>query len=145
MDADRWLDDFFTEDVSLQYANNPIIHGTDVRAMFKMVFAKLDLMTHEILYFGKALSPCSMEDGAVPFTFVPDVVCLDLVESKIYQAATIRYVVKGDDPERDVIQIPGFAVFFLRHQKDGTRPRLYRAETYLNPTEVFARIAEKGL
>lgn len=68
----------------------------------------------------------------------------DVVESKIYQAATIRYLVKGDDPERDVIQIPGFAVFFLR-QTDGERPKLFRAETYLNPTEVFARIAEKGL
>ncbi|KEF58658.1 uncharacterized protein A1O9_06584, partial [Exophiala aquamarina CBS 119918] len=118
LDADRWLDDFFTEDISLQYSNNPVIHGTDVRAMFKMVFAKLDLMTHEVLYF-------------------------DVVESKIYQAATIRYLVKGDDPNRDVIEIPGFAVFFLRQQKDGERPKLFRAETYLNPTGIFARIAEK--
>lgn len=68
----------------------------------------------------------------------------DVVDSKIYQAATIRYLVKGDNPERDVIEIPGFAVFFLRH-KDGERPKLSRAETYLNPTEVFGRIAEKGL
>ncbi|KAK5046683.1 hypothetical protein LTR84_007444 [Exophiala bonariae] len=119
LDADRWLDEFFTEDVSLQYSNNPVIQGPSVRAMFKTVFAKLDVMTHEVLYF-------------------------DVVGSKIYQAAKIRYVVKGDDPERDVIEIPGFAVFFLRERHE-ERPKLYRAETYLNPTEIFSRITEKGL
>jgi hypothetical protein len=109
--------------------------------MFKVVFAKLDLMTHEVVYFGTVsflLEWC----WAIPMTLWCGV--SDVVGSKIYQSATIRYLVKGDDPERDVIEIPGFAVFFLQ-QKNGERPKLSRAETYLNPTEVFSRIAEKGL
>lgn len=110
--------------------------------MFKMVFAKLDLMTHEILYFGMGfpsyLVRCLRQHNLTNCDL------LDVVGSKIYQAARIRYVVKGDDPDHDVIDIPGFAVFFLR-KTDGGRLKLYRAETYLNPTEVFSRIAEKGL
>lgn len=109
--------------------------------MFKTVFAKLDVMTHEILYFGTSFSFLHVAFEPTQMTYCG---MLDVVGSKIYQAAQIRYVVKGDDPERDVIEIPGFAVFFLR-EREGERPKLYRAETYLNPTEVFSRIAEKGL
>jgi hypothetical protein len=54
LDADKWLDDFFTDDASLQYANNPVIYGSTVREMFKTVFAKLDIMTHEVVDFGQS-------------------------------------------------------------------------------------------
>jgi hypothetical protein len=35
------------------------------------------------------------------------------------QSAAMRYLVKGGDPEKDVITIPGFAVFFGRRGDDG--------------------------
>lgn len=106
-----------TEDVELQYANNPVIKGADVQAMFGQVLPQLDLMEHEIVYF-------------------------DYVEPKIYQAARIRYLVKGDDPSQ-VIEIPGFATFFVREEAGGSL-KCYRSEVYLDPTPVFARMAEKS-
>ena len=104
--------------------------------MFKDVFAKLDQMTHEVNYFGLSTrfwrTHDWTDDGPRP----------DFVEPKIYQAATIRYVVKGDDAEKDAITIPGFAVFSTRVGDDGRR-RCYRAETFLDPSPVFRRIGEK--
>ncbi|KAJ5674554.1 uncharacterized protein N7477_004488 [Penicillium maclennaniae] len=100
LDADRWLDEFMTEDVEMQYANNAVIKGSEIR------------------YF-------------------------DYVAPRIYQAATIRYLVKGDNPVTDEITIPGFAVFSVRKDDDG-RVKCYRAETFLEPSAVFQRIAEKS-
>ncbi|VUC28707.1 unnamed protein product [Clonostachys rosea] len=119
LDADYWLDNYFTENASLQYANSPVISGPSVRQMFKEVFKKLDLMEHEVLYF-------------------------DVVGDRIYQAAKIRYLVKGDDPGQGVIEIPGFAVFNVEHG-EGEKIRCYKAEIFLDPSPVFKRIAEKGL
>ena len=31
LDADKWLNRFFTDDAALQYANNPVISGMEVR------------------------------------------------------------------------------------------------------------------
>jgi hypothetical protein len=31
LDADLWLDNFYTEDISLQYANLPVLSGVSVR------------------------------------------------------------------------------------------------------------------
>ena len=107
-----------TEDVELQYANNPVIKGSEVRQMFKSVFGQLEMMTHEIIYF-------------------------DYVPPRIYQAATIRYLIQGDNVDTDVVEIPGFAVFYVK--KDGSRSlKCYRAETYLDPSPVFQRISEKS-
>jgi hypothetical protein len=61
-----------TDDVELQYANNPTIKGGEVRQMLKAVFSELDKMDHHILYF-------------------------DYVPPRIYQSATIWYLVKGDN------------------------------------------------
>ncbi len=83
-----------TEDVELQYANNPVIKGEEVRAMFGQVLPQLDLMEHKVVYF-------------------------DYVAPKIYQAARIRYRVKGDEPHQD-IDIPGFAVFYVRDDDKGS-------------------------
>ncbi|CAG8123767.1 unnamed protein product [Penicillium salamii] len=116
LDADRWLDEFMTEDVEMQYANSPVIKGSEVRQMFKTVLGQLDIMTHEVRYF-------------------------DYVAPRIYQAATIRYLVKGDNHDTDEITIPGFAVFSVR--EDDGRIKCYRAETFLDPSAVFQRIAEK--
>ncbi|KAJ5937518.1 hypothetical protein N7454_003860 [Penicillium verhagenii] len=64
LDTDRWLSEFMTDDVEMQYANNPVIKGSEVRHMFKTVLGQLDMMAHEIRYF-------------------------DYVAPRIYQAATI--------------------------------------------------------
>lgn len=107
-----------TDDIELQYANNPVLKGPEVKAMFTSVFQQLSLMEHKILYF-------------------------DFVPPRIYQAAQIRYRVVGDpnDGSQD-IEIPGFATFFVREGSDG-RLKCYRAETFLDPSQVFARIAQK--
>jgi hypothetical protein len=106
-----------TDDVEMQYANSPVIKGSEVRQMFKTVLGQLGMMTHEIRYF-------------------------DYVAPRIYQAATIRYLVKGDSLD-DEITIPGFAVFFVRKDDAGC-VRCYRAETFLDASAVFRRIAEKS-
>jgi hypothetical protein len=67
---------------------------------------------------------------------------LDVVGSRIYQSASIRYLIKGDDPAKDIITIPGFAVFFIRTTDDG-QIRCYKAETFLDPSPVFQRIVKK--
>ncbi|KAJ5801474.1 uncharacterized protein N7518_003542 [Penicillium psychrosexuale] len=118
LNTDQWLDEFMTDDVEMQYANNPVIKGSEVRQMFKAVLGQLDMMTHEIRYF-------------------------DYVAPRIYQAATIRYLVKGDSLDTDQITIPGFAVFSVRKDDDG-RVKCYRAETFLEPSALFQRMAEKS-
>ncbi|KAL2423656.1 hypothetical protein ABEF95_001741 [Exophiala dermatitidis] len=117
LDAESWCGEFMTEDIELQYANNPVLKGAEVRAMFEQVFPQLDLMEHEILYF-------------------------DFVAPRIYQATRIRYRVKGDLPSQDII-IPAFGTFYMREDHDGSL-KCYRAETFLDPSPVFARMAEKS-
>ncbi|EXJ79469.1 hypothetical protein A1O3_08971, partial [Capronia epimyces CBS 606.96] len=117
LDAAAWCGEFMTDDIELQYANNPVVKGADVRTMFEQVFPQLDLMEHEIIYF-------------------------DFVAPRIYQAARIRYRIKGDDATQD-IDIPGFGTFFVREGADGTL-KCYRSEVYLDPSPVFARIAQKS-
>lgn len=106
-----------TDDTELQYANNPIIKGQEVRDMFAQVFQQLDLMEHEVVYF-------------------------DYVAPRIYQAARIRYRVKGDGPEQEIV-VRGFATFYLREDENRDL-KCYRAEVYIDPSQVFARIAEKA-
>ncbi|EXJ94915.1 hypothetical protein A1O1_00033 [Capronia coronata CBS 617.96] len=117
LDAALWCGEFMTDDIELQYANNPVLKGADVRDMFSQYLPLLDLMEHEILYF-------------------------DLVAPRIYQAARIRYRVKGDDAAQDII-IPGFATLFMRETADGSL-KTYRAEIYLDPSPIYARMAQKS-
>ncbi|KAM0290816.1 hypothetical protein ACHAO9_004739 [Fusarium lateritium] len=135
LDADQWVDDFFTKDVTLQFANNPVISGDDLRPMFKNVFANLDMMTHDIEYFGEYIKSKRYRD---PLTFV------DYVPPRIFQAATVRYLVKGDNPEKDVIQIPGFSSLSVKEDNDG-KLRCHHAEIFLDASPVFQRIAAKAV
>jgi hypothetical protein len=66
----------------------------------------------------------------------------DYFAPHIYQSATIRYLVEGDNEGTDDIAIPGFAVFSVRIDDEG-QIRCYRAETFLDASMVFQRIAEK--
>jgi hypothetical protein len=116
LNATAWVSTFMTSDITLQYANNPVLHGSEVLAMFQTVFPQLDLMEHKVEYF-------------------------DFVPPKIYQAASIRYRVRGDYQSREIV-IPGFAVFWVK--EDDGQLKMYRAETFLDPSEVFKRIGEKA-
>ena len=108
--------------------------------MFEQVFAQLDQMTHTVDYFGAP--PPTPDRVFIPSVLPIDTRGLDYVEPRIYQAATIHYVIKGDDPVADKITIPGFAVFSTRVGDDGLR-RCYQAETFLDPSPVFQRMQEK--
>jgi hypothetical protein len=109
-----------TPDIELQFANNPVLRGRgNVSSMFDSVFSKLDSMTHEVNYY-------------------------DYVAPRIYQSARIRYLAKGDDPETQFIEIPGFAVFWVKVDGEG-KIKCYRAETYLDPSTLFQRIQDKEL
>ena len=68
---------------------------------------------------------------------------LDVVGHCIHQATTIRYLIKGDDPAKDVITIPGFAVFTRKQDQQG-KMKCSRAEIYLDPSPVFQRIHAKS-
>ncbi|KAI1621115.1 hypothetical protein EDD37DRAFT_653413 [Exophiala viscosa] len=117
LDATKWCSEYMTDDTELQYANNPVTKGQEVRDMFAQVFLQLDLMEHEIVYF-------------------------DYVAPRIYQAARIRYRVKGDMSEQEIV-IQGFATFYLQEDEDKVL-KCSRAEVYLDPSPLFARIAEKA-
>ncbi|KAJ9652149.1 hypothetical protein H2198_008571 [Neophaeococcomyces mojaviensis] len=123
LDAEAFLTNFFAEAVEFRYANHPTITGRDtVKAGFKAQFARLESMVHEIVYF--------------------DVVERES-EVKLYQAATIHYVVKEDDATRDVITVPGFLTGWLGTE-DG-RVKLKKVEIYVDVGEVEKRMVEKGL
>lgn len=114
---------FFTKDAELHFANNPTAHGREaIQQSFAFAFEKLESMTHEIVYF-----------DSVPGSS----------GQRIYQAADIRYVVKGDDPEKDEIRVPGMmsGLFTI---EDG-KLKLENCEVYLDMSKVLARMAEKGL
>lgn len=111
----------FTTNAEVQYANNPVTKGREaIQQGFDTAFKHLDLMTHDIVYFDFVSGP----------------------EPKLYQAADIRYVVKGDDLEKDVIRIPGLLSGWL-DTEDGML-KLKRCEIYLDASQLFGRMAEKG-
>ncbi|GAM91307.1 hypothetical protein ANO11243_093560 [Dothideomycetidae sp. 11243] len=117
LNAHEWLETFTTPDVVFQYANNAPLSGREATtAMLHGVLSCLEKMTHEVLYF-------------------------DYVPPRLYQAAMIEYVVKGDDTATQTIRIPGFAVFWL--VEEGGVVKCSRAETFLDPGEVLGRIREK--
>jgi hypothetical protein len=126
----------YAEDGTLQYANVPPVQGLDnLTSFFGPIFKKLELMRHEILYYGKSLliySSLSMKQ-------VLTVNCSDLVEDKMYQACTITYRAKND-PNNEEIVVPAFGVFhILPSGKDAGKMK--RAEVYLDPAPLMAAIA----
>lgn len=116
MDAKSWWADLFTADTQLRYANNPEIRGDAARDMFDQTFQELDLCDHRLEYF-------------------------DYCPPRIYQALKVKYRIKGDSPSQD-IELPGFVTLFVEEDQHGDL-KCYRTETFLDPTPVFGRIAEK--
>lgn len=120
LDAKSTVEEFFAKDVELCYANNPPVNGKkDAEGFFDTAFKALDLMHHDIEYF----------DFVAP--------------NKLYQAATIKYVIKGDDPEKDMITIPAMMVASL--VEEDSKLKIGRNEIYLDASAVFGRMIEKGL
>jgi len=120
LDAKHCTQKFFTRDVEVQYANNPTAQGIEqAQGFFDSAFKALDSMTHEIVYF----------DFVAP--------------NRLYQAAKIRYVVKGDDPVKDVIAVPAMMTTWLVEEKG--RLMIKRNEIFLDASAVFGRMHEKGL
>lgn len=120
LDAKLCVGKFFTSDIELRYANNPPAKGRDAALQFfDSAFKALEMMHHDIEYFD---------------FIAPD---------RLYQAATIKYVVKGDNLEKDMITIMGLMSIWLV-EEDG-RLKVKRNDIFLDASQVFARMAEKGL
>lgn len=64
-------------------------------------------------------------------------VSVDVVGDKVYQEATISYVVKGDET-REKFTIPGLAV--LHRTLDGKR--VYQLDVYTDMSDVMKRIGD---
>ncbi|KAF4450302.1 hypothetical protein F53441_6585 [Fusarium austroafricanum] len=119
MDVDAWLNKFYTEEATIQYANNPPVTVSDAREMFKGIWAKFDGLEHDIIHVDYA-SPC------------------------IYHRCDVRYLVKGDDPAKQEIKVPALATMLMKRDDDESL-KSYKMEVFIDPSPVFARIAEKGL
>ena len=120
LNAHLVADNFFTSDIHLQYANNPTAIGRKtVQEFFNTAFNALDSMHHDIVYF----------DFVAP--------------DKLYQAAKIEYVVKGDDRASQMITVPAMMTAWLREEDGGLK--MWRTEIFLDASGVFGRMAEKGL
>lgn len=120
LDAQSTIEEFFAEEVELYYANNPPAKGKKTaEGFFDAAFKALDLMHHDIEYF----------DFVAP--------------NRLYQVATIKYVVKGDDPDRNMFTIPAMMSVIL--VEEDSKLKMKRNEIYLDATAVFGRMHEKGL
>ncbi|KAK5943412.1 hypothetical protein PMZ80_004419 [Knufia obscura] len=120
LDAKRVVDDTFTDDIEIRYGNNPPITGKPTAsAMFEMQYGALDGLTHEI----------------PDFDFIaPD---------KLYQPALTRWLVKGDDPEKDWYTVQAMSTFWLREENSKLKVR--KAEIVIDVNAVTERMKAKGL
>jgi hypothetical protein len=111
LDAQVAVPKFFAEDCVLSFGDNPPITGvSNIKDFLNGQYAYLESMRHTIKR-------------------------VDVVSDRIYQEADIRYVVKGD-PEQKEILIKGIALV-------GKRPEQEKMSTftvYLDPTTLKERI-----
>lgn len=102
---------FFTEDCVMQFPGQPTLKShAAIIDFFTKQFTLLESMKHTIKHVG----------------VLPD---------RIYQEASISYVVKGD-PEKNPVEIQGLAVFGERTDED----RMNFFTVYLDPTPLAKRI-----
>ncbi|KAJ5770376.1 uncharacterized protein N7511_002427 [Penicillium nucicola] len=81
-----WVETFYAPDCTMQFLGQPPVHGhAEIIAHFRRQFARLESMKHTIRH-------------------------VDVTHDRIYQEATVTYVVKGD-PEQRPIEAHGLAVF----------------------------------
>ncbi|CAI7652337.1 unnamed protein product [Penicillium pancosmium] len=85
LSPEMWVETFYTPDCTMQFLGQPPVHGHEaIIAHFRRQFARLECMKHTIRH-------------------------VDVTHERIYQEATVTYVVKGD-PEQRPIEAQGLAV-----------------------------------
>lgn len=120
LNGKRVVEDWFTDDVELRYANYPTITGKDkATGLFETQYNALDGLTHDVPDF----------DFIAP--------------NKLYQPATVRWLVKGDDPAKDWIEVQAMSTFWLT--EEDSKLKIRRAEIVLDVNEVTERMKSKGL
>ncbi|KAI1501621.1 hypothetical protein F5X99DRAFT_193803 [Biscogniauxia marginata] len=113
LDADR-LPTIYTQYAKVQFGNLPVMDGLDaLRNFFVPTWNKLEMMHHETGNF-------------------------DLVDDKIYQPCYITWKVKND-PEKETVIIPGFAVFHLVMEGDD-KDLISSAEFYMDSSPLMTAI-----
>jgi len=70
-----------------------------------------------------------------------EILHFDVVENRIYQSASISYVIRND-PEDKIIRVLGMAVFHLVPMGEEEAGMMQRFDVYLDPTPIGARIKE---
>lgn len=65
-----------------------------------------------------------------------------MAENRILQSCTVRYVLKGDDPEKDKVEIPAFSVTHMTREDGKLKGKA--AEIYVDSSPVFARLQAKA-
>jgi hypothetical protein len=111
LNPEPWVLTFFSPDCEMRFPGQPILRGhKEIIAFFKRQFANLDSMKHTIRHF-------------------------DTLPDRIYQEATISYVVRAD-PEKEQIDIPGIAIF----GKGVSEERMSFFTVYLDPSPLHEKI-----
>ena len=102
---------FYTEDCVMQFPGLPQLKGhTEILNFFERQFLLLESMKHTITHF-------------------------DVLPDRIYQEATISYVVKGDS-EKKPVEVQGIAMFGKGVNED----KMSFFTVYLNPAPLQERI-----
>lgn len=120
LDGRRVVDDLFTDDIQLRYGNYPYVTGKEtVGGFFEMQYKNLDGLTHMV----------------PDFDFIaPD---------KLYQPATVGWLIKGDNPDKDWITVQAMSTFWLR--EENSKLKIWKAELVLDVNAVNERMKAKGL
>ncbi|KAJ5295560.1 hypothetical protein PENANT_c001G09996 [Penicillium antarcticum] len=86
LSPELWVETFYAPDCTMQFLGQPPVHGhAAIIAHFRNQFARLESMRHTVRH-------------------------VDVTQERIYQEATVTYIVKGD-PEQRQIEAQGLAVF----------------------------------
>lgn len=110
---DESVSEFYSADCVMEFPGQPARIGQgDIRGFFEAQFAHLESMKHTIK-------------------------TVDALPDKIYQEATISYVVKGD-PEKKTIDIQGIAIFGKKADEDV----MSYFRVYLDPAPLLERIKQ---
>ncbi|KAJ5513407.1 hypothetical protein N7463_002959 [Penicillium fimorum] len=86
LSPEEWVDTFYDPECTMQFLGQAPVHGhAAIISHFQRQFSRLDSMKHTIRH-------------------------VDVTHDRIYQEATVTYIVK-DDPEQRPIEAQGLAVF----------------------------------
>ena len=113
MDVDAF-EPFFTSDMTIKFANNPLIEGYETqRVAYKQFLSNFSHAKHRIK-------------------------TMDIVAPRIYLALEVEWVVKKD-PEQKKFITPAFTVIYPDNAEDGKR-RMKDVEIYIDICEVMDRV-----